>query len=36
MHVEGRLDAVPICRQCPFKETYQWITVTPPPGPTPD
>ncbi|MDA2936638.1 radical SAM protein [Acidobacteria bacterium AH-259-A15] len=23
-HVSGRLEEVPICRNCPFKETYRW------------
>lgn len=26
-HVEGRLDSVPICHACPFKETYRWVAV---------
>lgn len=24
-HVEGHIENVPICRRCPFKETYHWI-----------
>lgn len=26
-HVEGRLEAIPICTPCEFKETYQWLKV---------
>lgn len=26
-HITGAVDQVPICAQCPFKETYQWATV---------
>lgn len=26
-HVEGRLEEVPICKPCEFKETYQWMKV---------
>jgi len=29
-HVEGRIDDVPICRRCPFKETYQWVAIDEP------
>ena len=27
MHGEDRLEEVPICRRCPFKETYNWVKV---------
>lgn len=27
MHVEGHIENVPICRRCPFKETYHWVKV---------
>ena len=26
-HVEENLEHVPVCRQCPFKETYHWVKV---------
>jgi MoaA/NifB/PqqE/SkfB family radical SAM enzyme len=26
-HIEGCLEEVPICRRCPFKETYRWVKV---------
>lgn len=26
-HVDGRIDEVPICTTCPFKETYRWDQV---------
>lgn len=26
-HMEGRLEAVPICKACAFKETHQWVKV---------
>jgi len=26
-HAEGRLEEVPVCRRCPFKETYRWMKV---------
>lgn len=29
MHVEGRMEEVPVCRRCPFKETYHWEKVEP-------
>jgi len=28
-HVSGRLEEVPICRTCPFKETYHWKKLDP-------
>jgi MoaA/NifB/PqqE/SkfB family radical SAM enzyme len=27
-HLEGQVDQVEICGQCPFKETYQWVPVS--------
>ncbi len=27
LHHDGRIEDVPICRRCPFKETYQWVKV---------
>ena len=30
-HITGAVDQVPICAHCPFKETYQWVTVPPVP-----
>ena len=26
-HVEGRVDAVPVCEKCNFKETFRWVRV---------
>jgi hypothetical protein len=26
-HVQGQLEQVPVCRLCPFKETYNWVKV---------
>ncbi len=28
-HLENRLEEIPVCRRCPFKETYRWIKVEP-------
>ena len=27
-HIELRLEDIPVCKQCPFKETYRWEEVT--------
>jgi hypothetical protein len=27
-HVQERLEDIPICRECPFKETYEWEPLT--------
>lgn len=27
MHINGCLEDVPVCRRCPFKETYHWVKV---------
>ncbi len=27
MHLEDRLEEVPVCTRCPFKETYRWVKV---------
>lgn len=24
-HLDGRMEDVPVCRRCPFKETYSWV-----------
>jgi len=26
-HIEGHMEDVPICRRCPFKDTYRWMKV---------
>ena len=23
-HVEGRINEIPVCSKCPFKDTYKW------------
>lgn len=31
-HVEGRLEEIPICKACPFKETHRWESLDDGPG----
>jgi len=35
-HVGGSVEAVDICRRCPFKETYEWLTIESPTGDGPE